>query len=253
MTPEEQARANAITDSIANSVKQRKQAPATIPYLSPKPPSKSSGILYYGGFLTLAAIITATVFYAYKTYSDRQEQAAIAAATEREETHRQELAEMQAKAAAANAEADRLKTAFRQITTQAPQAASPKIEYNVYHNPTPTPRATQKQPTSLARQTPPPQNQPEDQSEKHQDTAVKYAYSYFRYKYTIGSKNYAVTSLDITPNDTSPVSGWPRYRTEGEAGLEYYDGSGFRRTTRKFEVLTETKNGRIKAIDLTVK
>jgi hypothetical protein len=35
--------------------------------------------------------------------------------------------------------------------------------------------------------------------------------------------------------------------------LEYYDCQSFKRTTRRFEVLTEQKNGRIVATDITVK
>jgi hypothetical protein len=88
---------------------------------------------------------------------------------------------------------------------------------------------------------------------EHAEAAEQHAYQHFRYKYKVGSANYAIRSLDIVVHDTEAVPAWNRYRSKGEAGLEYYDGSGFRRTTRRFEVLTEVKNGAAKALEITVK
>lgn len=87
----------------------------------------------------------------------------------------------------------------------------------------------------------------------HTKAAENFAYQHFRYKYKVGAANYAVTSLNAVVNDTEEVAGWNRYRSTGEAGLEYYDNSGFRRTTRRFEVLTEEKNGEARALEITVK
>ena len=124
--------------------------------------------------------------------------------------------------------------------------------------------------TPTARPTPPPQPAPPpprprpapvvttpappavDPTDKHAKAAEKYAYNHFRYKYKVGSSNYAVTSLAITLDSTTEVPGWSRYRSTGEAGIEYYDGYGFRRTTRRFEVITETKSGRITATKINV-
>lgn len=89
--------------------------------------------------------------------------------------------------------------------------------------------------------------------EDHAKAAKNFAYQHFRYKYKVGSANYAVTSLNPVITDTEEVVGWNRYRSTGEAGLEYYDNSGFRRTTRRFEVLTEEKNGEARALEITVK
>ena len=48
---------------------------------------------------------------------------------------------------------------------------------------------------------------------------------------------------------------WNRHRTTGEVGIEYYDSPGrvYNRTRRKFEVLTEERDGRIRAFEITVK
>ncbi|MBC8011624.1 MAG: hypothetical protein H7067_16185 [Burkholderiales bacterium] len=101
--------------------------------------------------------------------------------------------------------------------------------------------------------TPPPSPAPADASEAHAKVAKEHAYQYFRYKYKIGSANYTVTSLNIMTDETVEVPNWNRHRTTGEAGIEYYDNASGKRTTRKFEVLTETKNGRIVPVDITVK
>ncbi len=97
------------------------------------------------------------------------------------------------------------------------------------------------------------QPSPGPSEDDHAQAAREFARRHFRYKFKVGSGNYGVTSLEIVVNDTEEVPSWSRYRSVGEAGLEYYDGSGFRRTTRGFEVLTEVKKGKAVAIDIIVK
>lgn len=88
----------------------------------------------------------------------------------------------------------------------------------------------------------------------HAAVAKEYAYRHFRYSYKVGSQNYEVTSLNITTTGTTEVTGWgTRHRTTGTAGLSYYANDGFKRTTRKFEVLTEVQNGQITATEIDVK
>ncbi len=87
----------------------------------------------------------------------------------------------------------------------------------------------------------------------HAEAAKDFAYYHFRYKYKVGSANYAITSQSLRITSTDEIASWSRYRSSGEVGLEYYDNSGFRRTTRRFEVLTEEKNGDVRALEITVK
>ncbi|MFH1500032.1 MAG: hypothetical protein ABII82_19660 [Verrucomicrobiota bacterium] len=88
----------------------------------------------------------------------------------------------------------------------------------------------------------------------HAAVAKEYAYQHFRYSYKVGSQNYEVTSLNITTTGTTEVTGWgTRHRTTGTAGLSYYANDGFKRTTRKFEVLTEVQNGQVTANEIDVK
>lgn len=90
-------------------------------------------------------------------------------------------------------------------------------------------------------------------SRDHAKAAEDFAYHHFRYNYKVGSTNYAVTSQSVRISRTEEVTGWNRYRSTGEVGLEYYDNSGFRRTTRRFEVLTEEKDGVAQGFEITVK
>ena len=97
------------------------------------------------------------------------------------------------------------------------------------------------------------QPSPGPSEDDHAQAAREFARRHFRYKFKVGSANYAVSSLEVVINDTEEVPAWNRYRSVGEAGMEYYDGSGFRRTTRNFEILTEVKKGKAVAIDIIVK
>lgn len=100
---------------------------------------------------------------------------------------------------------------------------------------------------------PSPAPSPRPSVQDHAEAAKEFAYYHFRYKYKAGSVSYAVTSQSVRISGTEEVSSWNRYRSTGEVGLEYYDNSGFRRTTRRFEVLTEDKDGQATAIEITVK
>lgn len=91
-------------------------------------------------------------------------------------------------------------------------------------------------------------------ADSHADVAKEYAYQHFRYSYKVSNNNYEVTSLNITLDETVEVPGWgTRHRTTGTAGIAYYANSGFKRTTRKFAVLTEVKNGQVTATEIDVK
>ncbi len=88
----------------------------------------------------------------------------------------------------------------------------------------------------------------------HAAVAKNYAYEHFRYGYKVGNNNYEVTSLSIRTTGTTEVTGWgTRHRTTGTAGFSYYANDGFKRTTRKFEVLTEVQNGQVTATEIDVK
>jgi hypothetical protein len=87
----------------------------------------------------------------------------------------------------------------------------------------------------------------------HAKAAEAHAYQHFRYKYRVGSVNYAVTSLHVVIDATEEVPNWGRHRSTGEAGIEFHDGATFRRATRRFEVLTEEKDGRPSAVDIDVR
>lgn len=76
----------------------------------------------------------------------------------------------------------------------------------------------------------------------HRDAAVAHARRYYKYEYRTGSNAIAVTEIDIAVESTAPVPGWSnRFRTVGKVYLEVYDSAGgsFRRTTSRFEILTE--------------
>jgi hypothetical protein len=239
MTPEERARADAISDAIAASVKQRRQQP--IPGVSPAAPTASSRRIFYTTLLVIVLAAHVAGFLVYRRHAEAKAKRARIAAQE-------ERLIQQAATAEAQANAERLSNALAATKPDKPMAAPTSVRKE-------TPRLTRPvtpAPTRVS-PTPAPAAEIPDVTASHQTAAENHAYSHFRYKYTIGSKNYGITSLQITTSETVQVPGWPRYRTQGEVGLEYYDGQSFKRTTRRFEVLTENKNGRIVATDITVK
>lgn len=136
--------------------------------------------------------------------------------------------------------------------TYALSAAS--AQYRTYSPPPPVAptRATTHRPAVVVQPAPAADSPPAASS--HTGAARAHAYQHFRYSYKIGSTDYEITSLNITTTGTTEVSGWSnRYRTTGTAGLGYYANSGFKRTTRKFEVITEVQNGTVTAIEIDVK
>jgi hypothetical protein len=97
-----------------------------------------------------------------------------------------------------------------------------------------------------------------DPVEAHMNAATAHVRRYYKFEYRTGSNAISVTDSDIAVEETEAVEGWSgRYRTTGKVYLEVYDsvgGGSFRRTTGKFEVLTEQKPGElIKVIDFTRK
>ena len=97
-----------------------------------------------------------------------------------------------------------------------------------------------------------------DPVEAHMNAATAHVRRYYKFEYRTGSNSISVTDSDIAVDETEAVEGWSnRYRTTGKVYLEIYDsvgGGSFRRTTSKFEVLTEQKPGElIKVIDFTRK
>ncbi len=99
---------------------------------------------------------------------------------------------------------------------------------------------------------------PTDPRKAHQAAALAHVRRYYKYEYRTGSNAIAVTDSDIAVESTQAVPGWPnRYRTTGKIFLEAYDsygGGSFRRSTSRFELLTEQKPGEeIQVVDFTRK
>ncbi len=97
-----------------------------------------------------------------------------------------------------------------------------------------------------------------DPVEAHMNAATAHVRRYYKFEHRTGSNAISVTDSDIAVEETEPVEGWSnRYRTTGKVYLEVYDsvgGGSFRRSTAKFEVLTEQKPGElIKVVDFTRK
>jgi hypothetical protein len=191
--------------------------------------------IFYAAVLVIVLAAHVAGYLAYQRHTEAKAERARIAAQEK-------LAIQQAVEAEALADAERLRNAR---AARKPAKLGPSSVRKG------TPRLSRSVTSAPIRVSP--EAKPPDLTANHQAAAENHAYSHFRYKYAINSKNYGITSLQITTNKTAPVSGWPRYRTQGEVGLEYHDGQSFKRTTRRFEVLTEQKNGRIVATGITVK
>jgi hypothetical protein len=252
MTPDERARADAITDAIARDVQERKRQriPGLSPSASSTEPALSRRTVFY---VVLFVVITAAHVGGVLVYRHLA-----TANAERIRIVTQEAIEARQSAEAnARAEAERLKQAFTTSNLRSNTATIPEPRPT---SPSSTRRTTSQAPRPYAQAPvheehvqPSPGGEQRDKSADHQSVAEKHAYSYFRYKYAIGGRNYAITGIEVTVSAISAVPGWPRYRTQGEVGMEYFDGQGYKRTTRHFEVLTEEKEGRIVPADITVK
>lgn len=137
----------------------------------------------------------------------------------------------------------------------APAPPTPSVQSSL---PQRTPAQTQSMPTTIPRMAVTPRVDPlkveAELKQNHAAVAHEAIKQKLRYETRFGSGNVSVYQIEIMDSETSSVRGWPRYRTEGKAGIAYYDSRGeFKRTTRGFEVLTEDKTGTIRAVDVTVK
>lgn len=255
--PDEHSPANAINQKLDEIIaeQRRQRAPASPPS---EPTSGSRAWLYVLCFL--AAVGAHAIGYMIYTAAADKPKAAPASAA----------SDLTLWNPTPEATSTRPATSPAALPPPAPVAAkTPSIVYQgqpVPYQPAPESerRPSQPRPRIVSGQTravivdsapatPPPSPAPVDSSEAHAKIAKEHAYQHFRYKYKIGSANYTVTSLNIVTDETVEIPNWNRHRTTGEAGIEYYDNASGKRTTRKFEVLTETKNGRIVPVDITVK
>jgi hypothetical protein len=242
MTPEERARADAITEEIARQAKGRKEA--QIPGVSRDANDAKGSSFRYAALFAFVAAAHLAGFAVYQHYSETQR--AKEHAQEAEIRARAELAQAEANAAAeaARNEAERLTRLLatqEQKTRVAP--ASPKIEYNVFPERTKT-KSQQRQPvkeeTVIAA------------SEKfsrddHAAFAVKRAQLYFNGEYAkkLGVRQIWVT--DIASDSTDYDRNWNKYITEGTVNFSYYQTGSRQIYTRseKYQVTTHVRDGRI--------
>ncbi len=86
--------------------------------------------------------------------------------------------------------------------------------------------------------------------------AKDFADHFFRYDYLAGLNGAVVSRLDLELENPTPVTGWPnRFAVEGNCALEYYDSFrvGYnKKRAGAFRVLVESKDGQVKAIDLSM-
>lgn len=257
MTPEERARADAINDAISRFSKARKQPrlPTPIqPPTAPRPtipdaPRRTGNAFRYAAIFAFVLAAHIAGFMAYRHHSETEKtkeaerRAEIQAlANAREQAAQAAAALAQANAELARAEAERLKA---QLAAQIKQT-SPKIEYNVYEEPKPAPQprpVTQPRPTSadqLQRQTPPKEDAPTNRIAEHRNAAQRYL---------VSQKSDAWRAQILT---TEQVSGWEgRYRTEFEIPRNPKGISS--PIPRRYDVLTQEKDGKITGIDITTK
>ena len=226
MTPEERARAAAITDSIAaESAARRAQR---TPEVSPEPTSKT--FLYAAIFAFVAAAHIAG-FIGYQHVQAKR-------TAERERQHAQELAD----AAQERATAERLAASLRAAV--APLPTYPTYQYKqtqAPQRPTPAPTRPRTEPTATkTTQRPAITHQPTPTApdRKHEHTAAAIAY-------VIQKRGGYVKTTE-----TEQVPGWEgRYRTTGEAHFYQQNRTP---SPRRFEVLTQEDSGKITATDLKV-
>lgn len=143
-------------------------------------------------------------------------------------------------------------------TTPAPASVAPAA---------PDPRVTTtSSPTPIVQPSPAPQvpapvapvASPADERRAHRDVARTHVLRYYKYEFRTGSNAISVTDSDVAIDETEPVPGWlNRFRTTGKVYLEIYEsvgGGSFRRSSHRFEILTEQKPGEeIKVVDFTRK
>jgi hypothetical protein len=237
MTPEERARAAAITEEISREAKARRSGTVeqkfTIPGISKPPPTPKKHALRYTVIFSLALAVNIAAFIGYRHHVE----------TELQEAEAARLAEARARAAAVVAAAKQI---AEPIPVRLPQVRYQTVrtevtrqpEYNVYTEQRP---ATQRRPvvqkvTAPQQQAPEPKKQ--DRSPEHQRIARLY----------LAGKKY----LDGKITSCEQVPGWEgRYRTQLEVARS--SGSVTSPTARKFEILTQETDGKITVIDFTTK
>lgn len=238
MTPEERARADAITEEIARQAKARRSGtptpPAKIPGISP-PPAQTGHGLRYGLIFTAVALAHVVGFLAYQNHTKKKELEVAARIADAEAITAAEIR------ATAEAEAERLKLAFAQ------QKASPKIEYVIVNEePAQRPQTQRTQVAAPQRPTPPTRQIPEpeetrDRAPEHATVALIYLQKKKR------------DTWNARATSTEQVTGWEgRYRTEFEIPRDTQIKNSSPRP-RRFEVLTQETDGEITGIDVTTK
>lgn len=250
MTPAERARAEAITAAISQQVKTRKQKPVTAASLLAEPKRGSRDIFYVVTFVIVSAAHVFG-FLGYQRYKENE--------AEKDRLHAQQLDDARTQAAyesartkellAALADAQSTAKAYQksQYATQ-PQrqwdngqqptrqpAGERKIEYNVYKEPrqriAPQTRTTYA--PAPAERTPAP-----DYTADHRLIARAYL-----------AKKKGVSGQFVS---IEQVPGWDgRYRTKFEIPRNPYSGSSSM-NPRRFEVITQEKDGKIEGVDATI-
>lgn len=228
MTPEERARADAITDSISATIKQRRQPSS--PAISPTDSAVTNRGVFY--VVIFAAVVAAHVvgFIAYQHHSNTKAEHARRVA-------QAEIDALEAARAIADREAERLRRSFAAAAVKPRNLAPPPprpIEYNIYKETRPTPPPAHS-PSPAESETP----SPRDRLEEHKNVAQRYL---------ARKKN-----VWITPASIEQVPGWEgRYRTQFELIRDPHKGMSSP-TPRRYEVITEEKNGTITGVDATTK
>ncbi|MFA6962601.1 MAG: hypothetical protein WC205_17730 [Opitutaceae bacterium] len=237
MTPDERARVDSITAAFDRS---RRHSP--IPGISSTETISTTGKgLRYAVLFVLVLALHAAGFLLYQNYSEAKSTELIAQAQHQalEDARNQELAEMRAVAAAAQAAAAQLSKAMAQQrywqTSQVTQPQPPPTpEYNVV-------RTTQRpQPVTQQFAPTPPEPVAKNRSSEHASIA---------YNYLVRKKS---NTWNARITSTKQVTGWEgRYRTEFEIPRNTQGTNSLQ--PRRYEVLTQEKDGQITAIDLTTK
>lgn len=92
--------------------------------------------------------------------------------------------------------------------------------------------------------------------EEHKAKAIDRADTYFTYEHNKHMSGSVTIKTKITVTSVEAVPGWGgRYRTTGEAFMNYYNsyGRSVKTDSCKFEVLTQEKGTEIEISDLTPK
>lgn len=255
MTPEEQARADAINDALAASIQKRKAQPYGQPAADLIKEPKGKGPFYYGAICAFVVALHIAGAFVYSNWQQKRtaekESARLAEANTRrlqEEAAHAEFIRQQAERDAQRARIQATNPAPRSTT---PAAATPSnVQYNVMPSPPPV-RASQP-PRQVRSPAPAPQAAaapaPSFTQSDHADVILKQADTYFNgeaYAKHLGVMDTYVEAIrvDSVFHDTF----WNKYVTTGEVRVRYRvrpPGQSYTRTL-KFEGETQVKGGRI--------